>query len=1380
MRLIKYFRIATFSFLAFLITPAWAEVSLNYPSWDFIDNNRKLPGLPSDDASEYLLELGTWSRQADGYRKGQGAKYSLILSSSTISRFINTPLDIGYGTSDVFVDVDGESISLGLESYTTRQQMRDILLMQSLRSSVDTWHKEYIDSIRSGSGASPIDAYNQAFKIYSTYIDYLDKSNFNKKTNPLLNILLGTGSTSYFTNLFSSSGYLEEYVEGAFKKAIGNYASGASGSQFLNSLKVSKGSITDYGSDLGISLLEEAGVISSSTGLLSKNLYSLVSGVASKGLAQLMLPAKIYSSGLTYIAKSGKSYSQGAHLLNYYHFMDTYPDRNDMFLEASGKLMEFYDLQAGENSICQSGIIKDDAMATALCRHKYGGYIGAHGATDDEAATAYAVAQLFLIVRSLDFDFLKRELVSRVKLEELAEQGFYLENSYQNNNTYYIRIPDEVVVDAEHGQIIHATYKYGSLKLLSNTSQTDVIEAVDYVSTENKIPRGFRVNLSLSDSTKVSSKVEATIVYQDGFIRESSSKLTYYPQITELKLNNLPTPIPKANWLATISYCGDKVSTGRLEYKKIANSESEWAEQVAFLENETELENNCRQATITVDGEKIAYRNGYGNYQVRVSLADKVSSDTTTELPNPNDIDKDGLPDDWEEKYFGDISSNSGASNADDDDQTNYQEYLNGTDPTLAGALGITKEIILEKHEDNQGNTINTFNLTGIYWANIIVKEDAILDLEGRGLQIEGTLVVEGVSRLNGGSLSVSKLMLESGSLDLQGQFLTIQGDLIQTGGFFNIGGGTLRVKGDYKIQTPGADGDTYSDGALIMQNEDDLVTVAGDFTMDSTRSHKTLLGAGKLEVGGNFTQLSSYSGDAAKLNFHTTGTHKVVLNGIDTQNVSFEDVNKFNLSYFNELVIENPSYNINMPDITAKRLTYDKEVLTLPSFKLTRMDHTLLRDMTIELPPNESVTVSSAQQLYLDGYTLLIKGNLKLESHLNIQGGNLIVEGNLVQTGGFLNIGGGTLLVKGDYKIQTPEADGDTYSNGMLIMQNEDDLVTVEGDVTMDSARSHKTVLSAGQLEVGGNFTQLSSYSDDAAKLNFHTTGTHKVVLNGIDTQNVSFEDVNNNNLSYFHELVLGSGSRATFTSKLYIAKLFNHQQQSFVLLESSVDSFPDFDGDGIKDHIDAYPTDPLLSSDDRDNDGVKDNIDAFPDDPAESLDTDNDGTGNNADLDDDNDDIPDTWELAYGLDPLDASDATLDSDDDGTSNLAEFLAGTNPQGSYSFDIDGDGTVLPLTDGLLAIRYQFGFRGDSLIMNATSGTAIRISATDIEAYIAEGQIHFDLDGDGEVLPLTDGLLLLRYLFGFRGDGLVANALGADANRTTSDQLEGYLGSLVH
>ena len=54
-----------------------------------------------------------------------------------------------------------------------------------------------------------------------------------------------------------------------------------------------------------------------------------------------------------------------------------------------------------------------------------------------------------------------------------------------------------------------------------------------------------------------------------------------------------------------------------------------------------------------------------------------------------------------------------------------------------------------------------------------------------------------------------------------------------------------------------------------------------------------------------------------------------------------------------------------------------------------------------------------------------------------------------------------------------------------------------------------------------------------------------------------------------------------------------------------------------------------------DSDNDGVSDDEDAFPNNPSESVDTDGDGIGNNADTDDDGDGVAD----AVDGDPLDAS---------------------------------------------------------------------------------------------------------------------------------------------
>ncbi len=113
-------------------------------------------------------------------------------------------------------------------------------------------------------------------------------------------------------------------------------------------------------------------------------------------------------------------------------------------------------------------------------------------------------------------------------------------------------------------------------------------------------------------------------------------------------------------------------------------------------------------------------------------------------------------------------------------------------------------------------------------------------------------------------------------------------------------------------------------------------------------------------------------------------------------------------------------------------------------------------------------------------------------------------------------------------------------------------------------------------------------------------------------------------------------------------------------------------------------------------------------------------------------------------------------------------------------WDIDDDGRADALTDGLFFLRYTFGLRGDALISGLISSGSEYTTATDIErelalVYDASG----DIDGDGNVDALTDGLLLLRYLFGLSGDTLTVSVVASNATRTTASDLEGFISNLM-
>lgn len=174
-----------------------------------------------------------------------------------------------------------------------------------------------------------------------------------------------------------------------------------------------------------------------------------------------------------------------------------------------------------------------------------------------------------------------------------------------------------------------------------------------------------------------------------------------------------------------------------------------------------------------------------------------------------------------------------------------------------------------------------------------------------------------------------------------------------------------------------------------------------------------------------------------------------------------------------------------------------------------------------------------------------------------------------------------------------------------------------------------------------------------------------------------------------------------------------------------------PDADGDSVPDEFDAFPNNANETEDfdqdgtgnnsdlDDDNDGVPDVDDQLPLNPDESLDTDADGIGNNTDTDDDGDGVADTDD-ALPLNPNESQDSDRDGIGDNADN----------------DADNDGIATRAEIGgpafsLLADELLSGTEGDSVtsVIDLSSQGAVIGQPITISGVIAIGDLNNDDEG---------------------------------------------------
>ncbi len=108
------------------------------------------------------------------------------------------------------------------------------------------------------------------------------------------------------------------------------------------------------------------------------------------------------------------------------------------------------------------------------------------------------------------------------------------------------------------------------------------------------------------------------------------------------------------------------------------------------------------------------------------------------------------------------------------------------------------------------------------------------------------------------------------------------------------------------------------------------------------------------------------------------------------------------------------------------------------------------------------------------------------------------------------------------------------------------------------------------------------------------------------------------------------------------------------------------------------------------------------------------------------------------------------------------------------TWDFDGNGNADALTDGLIMMRYSFGLRGDSMTDNAMSEDS-QMSVAQVEERLSSSMKIADIDDDGKVDALTDGLLLIRHLFAMDDESFTHGAVAHSASRKTKYAIKHHL-----
>ncbi|SDJ62915.1 intein N-terminal splicing region/RHS repeat-associated core domain-containing protein, partial [Lachnospiraceae bacterium G41] len=308
-----------------------------------------------------------------------------------------------------------------------------------------------------------------------------------------------------------------------------------------------------------------------------------------------------------------------------------------------------------------------------------------------------------------------------------------------------------------------------------------------------------------------------------------------------------------------------------------------------------------------------------------------------------------------------------------------------------------------------------------------------------------------------------ANLYLWDGTLDLNGKTLTVNGDFIAMGGKIDFNGGKLIVNGDFRVQSVNSESEgNVSYGAsscrIEMDDSEDCLLVNGNFYYYPKTSSNNFTD-GTIELKGNFVQ---YGGNV----FVGKGNNTFKFTGNAKQTITEDNTSQF-FNFINE---------------NSEELEMKSSINVLGSFS----------DETENISGSGTVIVSNPAKVK-NG---ICSGNLQITEGSNLQEdlsveGTLTINGNMYGNG--KNINAGNLVLNAPLYVDKAKI---YVSNnlsveyyGYLIMTDENDYVLVNGNFTFNAINGHSGKLTAGVLELRGDFTQ--NYYQ-----NFIASGTHTTIF--------------------------------------------------------------------------------------------------------------------------------------------------------------------------------------------------------------------------------------------------------------------------------------------